>query len=293
MRIAIFSAFTNSETINTIKEIITISEKLNHEIIIIESLKKDLESIKHNCKFFKKNEISNFNLDFLFSIGGDGTLLRSITIVKNLEIPILGINTGNLGFLTSLQKEYLKNGLKLFFDKKYTLVNRSLLNVKTKNKIDSLNEFNYALNEVSINRKDTTSMLSIETSINDRSLTTYWADGLIISTPTGSTGYSLSSGGPILSPNTKTWVLNPIAPHNINVRPLIISDSSNIKISVKGKGKNFLLSLDSRIFTLKNGNDIFLKKASFNVKTVELKGDFFFKTLREKLFWGKDQRNTQ
>ena len=293
MRIAIFSAFTNSETINTIKEIITISEKLNHEIIIIESLKKDLESIKHNCKFFKKNEISNFNLDFLFSVGGDGTLLRSITIVKNTEIPILGINTGNLGFLTSLQKEYLKNGLKLFFDKKYTLVNRSLLNVETKNKIDSLNEFNYALNEVSINRKDTTSMLSIETSINDRSLTTYWADGLIISTPTGSTGYSLSSGGPILSPNTKTWVLNPIAPHNINVRPLIISDSSNIKISVKGKGENFLLSLDSRIFTLKNGNEIFLKKASFNVKTVELEGDFFFKTLREKLFWGKDQRNTQ
>ena len=293
MRIAIFSAFTNSETINTIKEIITISEKLNHEIIIIESLKKDLESIKHNCKFFKKNEISNSNLDFLFSVGGDGTLLRSITIVKNTEIPILGINTGNLGFLTSLQKEYLKNGLKLFFDKKYTLVNRSLLNVKTKNKIDSLNEFNYALNEVSINRKDTTSMLSIETSINDLSLTTYWADGLIISTPTGSTGYSLSSGGPILSPNTKTWVLNPIAPHNINVRPLIISDSSNIKISVKGKGENFLLSLDSRIFTLKNGNEIFLKKASFNVKTVELKGDFFFKTLREKLFWGKDQRNTQ
>ena len=293
MRIAIFSAFTNSETINTIKEIITISEKLNHEIIIIESLKKDLESIKHNCKFFKKNEISNFNLDFLFSVGGDGTLLRSITIVKNTEIPILGINTGNLGFLTSLQKEYLKNGLKLFFDKKYKLVNRSLLNVKTKNKIDSLNEFNYALNEVSINRKDTTSMLSIETSINDLSLTTYWADGLIISTPTGSTGYSLSSGGPILSPNTKTWVLNPIAPHNINVRPLIISDSSNIKISVKGKGENFLLSLDSRIFTLKNGNEIFLKKASFDVKTVELKGDFFFKTLREKLFWGKDQRNTQ
>ena len=293
MRIAIFSAFTNSETINTIKEIITISEKLNHEIIIIESLKKDLESIKHNCEFFKKNEISNFNLDFLFSVGGDGTLLRSITIVKNTEIPILGINTGNLGFLTSLQKESLKNGLKLFFDKKYTLVNRSLLNVETKNKIDSLNEFNYALNEVSINRKDTTSMLSIETSINDRSLTTYWADGLIISTPTGSTGYSLSSGGPILSPNTKTWVLNPIAPHNINVRPLIISDSSNIKISVKGKGENFLLSLDSRIFTLKNGNEIFLKKASFNVKTVELKGDFFFKTLREKLFWGKDQRNTQ
>jgi len=293
MKIAIFSAYSNFETINTIKEIITFSEKLNHEIIIIKSLKKKLENNLTNYKYFEKNEILNSKIDFLFSVGGDGTLLRSITIVKNTEIPVLGINTGRLGFLTSLQKEYLKKGLKLFFDKKYTLINRSLLNIKTKNKIDSLNEFNFALNEVSINRKDTTSMLSIETSINDQSLTTYWADGLIISTPTGSTGYSLSSGGPILSPNTKTWVLNPIAPHNINVRPLIISDSSKIKISVKGKGKKFLLSLDSRIFTIKNGNDIFLKKAAFNVKTVELEGDFFFKTLREKLFWGKDQRNTQ
>ena len=293
MKIAIFSAYSNFETINTIKEIINFSEKLNHEIIIIKSLKKKLENNLTNYKYFEKNEILNSKIDFLFSVGGDGTLLRSITIVKNTEIPVLGINTGHLGFLTSLQKEYLIKGLKLFFNKKYSLVNRTLLNVRTKNKIDFINEFNFALNEVSINRKDTTSMLSIETSINDQSLTTYWADGLIISTPTGSTGYSLSSGGPILSPNTKTWVLNPIAPHNINVRPLIISDSSKIKISVKGKGENFLLSLDSRIFTVKNGNDIFLKKANFNVKTVELDGDFFFKKLREKLFWGKDQRNTQ
>ena len=293
MKIAIFSAYSNFETINTIKEIIKFSEKLNHEIIIIKSLKKKLENNTTNYKYFEKNEILNSKIDFLFSVGGDGTLLRSITIVKNTEIPILGINTGHLGFLTSLQKEHLIKGLKLFFKKKYSLVNRTLLNVRTKNKIDFINEFNFALNEVSINRKDTTSMLSIETSINDQSLTTYWADGLIISTPTGSTGYSLSSGGPILSPNTKTWVLNPIAPHNINVRPLIISDSSKIKISVKGKAENFLLSLDSRIFTVKNGNDIFLKKADFNVKTVELDGDFFFKKLREKLFWGKDQRNTQ
>ena len=293
MKIAIFSAYSNFETINTIKEIIKFSEKLNHEIIIIKSLKKKLENNTTNYKYFEKNEILNSKIDFLFSVGGDGTLLRSITIVKNTEIPILGINTGHLGFLTSLQKEHLIKGLKLFFKKKYSLVNRTLLNVRTKNKIDFINEFNFALNEVSINRKDTTSMLSIKTSINDQSLTTYWADGLIISTPTGSTGYSLSSGGPILSPNTKTWVLNPIAPHNINVRPLIISDSSKIKISVKGKAENFLLSLDSRIFTVKNGNDIFLKKADFNVKTVELDGDFFFKKLREKLFWGKDQRNTQ
>ena len=229
MRIAIFSAYSNFETISTIKEIIDFVEKLDHEIIIIKSLKKDLETKKTKYKYFEKNQIINSKIDFLFSVGGDGTLLRSITLVKNTEIPVLGINTGNLGFLTSLQKESLIKGLKLFFNKKYTLVNRSLLKIKTKNKIDFLDEFSFALNEVSINRKNTTSMLNIETSINDQALTTYWADGLIISTPTGSTGYSLSSGGPILSPNTKTWVLNPIAPHNINVRPLIIPDSAKIK----------------------------------------------------------------
>ncbi len=293
MKIAIFSVYPSFETINTIKEIIKFSKKLNHDIILSEMLKKYFNTNKIKYKYFKNARILNSRIDFLFSVGGDGTLLRSITVVRNTETPILGINTGQLGFLTGLQKESLKKGLKLFFDKKYTLVNRSLLNVQSKNKIDFLDEFSFALNEVSINRKNTTSMLSIETSIDNQPLTTYWADGLIISTSTGSTGYSLSSGGPILSPNTMSWVLNPIAPHNINIRPLIIPDSTSIKISVKGKGKNFLLSLDSRIFTVKNENDLLLKKANFNVKTVELDGDFFFKTLREKLFWGQDQRNTQ
>ena len=136
-------------------------------------------------------------------------------------------------------------------------------------------------------------MLSIHTELDGQHLTTYWSDGLIIATPTGSTGYSLSSGGPIVSPSSQCWILNPIAPHNINMRPLIVPDSTEIKISVQGRSKYHLLSLDSRILTLENGNDIYLKKAPFVIQTVQLDGSNFFNTLREKLFWGQDRRNTQ
>jgi NAD+ kinase len=165
--------------------------------------------------------------------------------------------------------------------------------VNTKNPVSAIEEIGFALNEVTINRKNTTSMLSINAELDGKHLTTYWADGLIVSTPTGSTGYSLSSGGPIVSPNSSCWILNPIAPHNINMRPLIIPDSTEIRISVTGRDKTHLLSLDSRILTLENGNDIYLKKASFLIQTVQLEGAFFFETLREKLFWGQDTRNTQ
>jgi NAD+ kinase len=231
--------------------------------------------------------------DYLFSIGGDGTLLRSITFVKDTEIPILGINTGRLGFLTSLQKESLNEALDKFFAEKYKLVKRALLAVELSSPSVEIEKFGYALNEISINRKNTTAMLSIATQIDKEYLTTYWADGLIISTPTGSTGYSLSSGGPILTPETEGIVLNPIAPHNLNIRPLVVPDKAEIEISVDGRGEDHLLSLDSRIFTLENGTLISIKKAPFSVFTVELDGDNYFKTLRDKLFWGYDARNRQ
>jgi len=165
--------------------------------------------------------------------------------------------------------------------------------VSSKAPLSALEDFGFALNEVSINRKNTTAMLSIEAELDGQPLTTYWSDGLIISTPTGSTGYSMSSGGPIVSPDSQCWILNPIAPHNINMRPLIVPDTTSIKISVTGRDKHHLLSLDSRVITVENGNDIYLKKAGFSIRTVQLNGSFFFNTLREKLFWGKDARNTQ
>ena len=293
MYIALYNAFFTEETLQYVKATVNFLELHGHQFTLVNRLKKFLGSKASRYSYFDEEQKLDKDVDFLFSIGGDGTILRAINLIQDSEIPILGINTGRLGFLTSLHKDALSEGLDLFLKKKYSFVSRSMLQVRTKNLIPLLENSGTALNEVSVNRKNTTSMLSIHTELDGKPLTTYWSDGLIISTPTGSTGYSLSSGGPIVSPNSQCWILNPIAPHNINMRPLIVPDTTEIKISVQGRSKNHLLSLDSRIVTLKNGNDIYLKKASYAVSTIQLNGSNFFSTLREKLFWGQDKRNTQ
>ncbi len=293
MNIAVYSAFISPTSISYIKNVVDYLNRNNHKYILINSLEKYLGKENKKYSYFNDNQKLDEKVDFLFSVGGDGTLLRSISLIKNTKIPILGINAGRLGFLTSIQKDTLEQGLDLFFAGKYKKIDRSLLEVSTKEPIKALKDFGYALNEVSINRKNTTSMLSIDTKLNEQFLTTYWADGLIIATPTGSTGYSLSSGGPIVTPSSKCLVVNPIAPHNINMRPLIVPDQTTFEISVNGRSKTHLLSLDSRILTIENGNDIFIKKAKFKVITIQLEGTFFFNTLREKLFWGRDSRNIQ
>jgi NAD+ kinase len=293
MKIAVFCAYDTPATIEFAKAAIAYLEIKGHRLSLDNRLTEHLpaEAKKHNT-FDATGTLGSDN-DYLFSIGGDGTLLRSIPFVKDTQIPILGINTGRLGFLTSLQKESLNEALDKFFDEKFKLVKRALLAVELSTPSSEIDEFGYALNEISINRKNTTAMLSIATQIDKEFLTTYWADGLIIATPTGSTGYSLSSGGPILTPETEGIVLNPIAPHNLNIRPLVVPDKAEIEISVDGRGEDHLLSLDSRIFTIENGTQIHIKKAPFSVFTVELEGDNYFKTLRDKLFWGYDARNRQ
>lgn len=293
MHIAIYSAFFSPTSIAYIKTVIEYLNANDHQFILVDRLKKHLGEEGETYDYFKDDVALEKKVDFLFSVGGDGTLLRSIAVIRDSKIPILGINAGRLGFLTSIKKDTLQDGLDLFFRGKYSIVERSLLAVATKEPTEALQEFGFALNEVTINRKNTTSMLSIHTKLNDQFLTTYWSDGLIIATPTGSTGYSLSSGGPIVTPTSKCLVVNPIAPHNINLRPLIVPDDTAFEINVHGRGNTHLLSLDSRILTLENGNDIYIKKAEFSALTVQLDGTFFFNTLREKLFWGHDSRNVQ
>lgn len=293
MHIAIYSAFFSPTSIAYIKTVIEYLNANDHQFILVDRLKKHLGEEGETYDYFKDDVALEKKVDFLFSVGGDGTLLRSIAVIRDSKIPILGINAGRLGFLTSIKKDTLQDGLDLFFQGKYSIVERSLLAVATKEPTEALQEFGFALNEVTINRKNTTSMLSIHTKLNDQFLTTYWSDGLIIATPTGSTGYSLSSGGPIVTPTSKCLVVNPIAPHNINMRPLIVQDDTAFEINVQGRGNTHLLSLDSRILTVENGNDIYIKKAEFSALTVQLDGTFFFNTLREKLFWGHDSRNVQ
>ena len=288
MKIGVFSGSNDINSLSTYEEEVINYLKANNIIIYLDNRLKD---ILRSNNFKLLNDVKD--IDVLFTIGGDGTLLRAIPFIKNSKVPILGINTGQLGFLTSLNKELLIEGLEMFFKKQYVLIKRSLIRVNLKPENPEIISFPYALNEVSINRKNTSSMLSIKTIIDKNLLTTYWSDGLIISTPTGSTGYSLSSGGPILSPDTKVTILNPIAPHNISIRPLIVRDTSEIEIKVTGRSKEQLIFLDNRKFSMPNGCSIKISRASFCINTIQLDGNDFFKTLRNKLFWGIDMRNRQ
>ena len=227
----------------------------------------------------------------LVSFGGDGTILRATTFVRDTGIPIVGVNTGRLGFLSTFKKEDVRKVVQEFVQGAYTIVERSLVEVSKDSGIPEFNELNFAFNEVTVSRKDTTSMITVETYLNDEYLTSYWADGLIISTPTGSTGYSLSCGGPVIVPTAKSLVLTPIAPHNLNARPLVISDETEIRLKVSGREEHHLVSLDSRIASVANGTELTIRKAPFTIKMIEYTSESFLKTLRNKLLWGEDKRN--
>ena len=225
----------------------------------------------------------------VFSLGGDGTFLESLLIVGESEVPILGINMGRLGFLASISKEYIKESLSLLFEGKYQIEKRSLISIDS-----NLNLFDgkcYALNECAILRKDTSSMIMIKCYIDDEYLNTYWADGLMVSTPTGSTGYSLSCGGPLMMPDAKDFVITPVSPHNLNVRPLIISDESVLKFQIATRDRKYLISLDSRSEAIENDIEIIVRKAHFYGKLIRIEGIHFPDTMRNKLGWGLDKRN--
>lgn len=233
----------------------------------------------------------NASFDAMFTLGGDGTILRAVTYIRDLGIPILGINTGRLGFLATINKNTIKESVKLVLNGKYTTQERTLLAVKTTPKTSAFTELNFALNEVTISRKNTTSMIGVSTHLNNEYLTNYWADGLIVATPTGSTGYSLSCNGPVIAPDSKNLIITPIAPHNLNARPMVISDTTNIQLAINSREKDFLISLDSRITTVSKNTKVFIEKAPFTIKSIIPNNQSFLQTLRSKLLWGEDTRN--
>lgn len=293
MKIALFCAYDQAETVAYALVIHQIVLDKGHLIRLDQRLEKHFEKAGRMANYFDSSRPIEQDFDVLFSLGGDGTLLRSIPFIHDSGVPILGINTGRLGFLTSLQKESLEKGLELFFEGAYTLIPRSLIHLQSQPTADAIEDFGYALNEVTLIRKNSTAMLRIDTKVSNKVLTTYWADGLIVATPTGSTGYSLSNAGPILTPETACFVLNPLAPHNINIRPLILPDSATIELSVDGRGTHHLVSMDARILSVPMQTKIKLQKAPFQIQTIQIHGDDFFQTLRNKLFWGHDPRNRQ
>ena len=261
------------------------------KVVVHQSFYDDLSeklNLDNRLKTFVHHDDLN-DVNFLFSIGGDGTLLKTITFVRDKNIPILGINTGRLGFLTSIATEEIDNAIDDILLKKFDLDTRTLLSLETDNNI--FGDINYALNEITIQKKDTSSMITIQAYLGDDFLNSYWADGLIVSTPTGSTAYSLSCNGPIILPGSGNIIITPIAPHNLNVRPIVIPDETELTLKITGRTDNFLVALDSRSLTVPMAIQLKIKKSTHQINLIRLKNYSFLNTLRSKLTWGLDNRN--
>ncbi|MBZ9652604.1 NAD kinase [Psychroflexus montanilacus] len=292
-KVAIFGQSFYPETEKYLIQLLDVLNTHSVKVIIEKDYFKLLqkENSVENLREVTTFETLDESFDLFFTIGGDGTILSAAKFVKNLNIPIIGINTGRLGFLATVHKDEIKKSIEDILNGHYKISERSLLEVKLDTDEKTLGEFSFALNDVSISRKETTSMITIETWLDDEFLNSYWSDGIIISTPTGSTGYSLSCGGPIVTPQTKSFIITPIAPHNLNARPLVIPDHLEIKLKISGRENQYLLSLDSRLASLDKDTIVRIKKADFNIKLVWLHNDSFITTLRKKLLWGQDKRN--
>ena len=294
MKIAIYGQFYQNSTEPIIRDIFQFFTQKKVEMVVERDfleLLNEKHIVHESIATFQSHTDLDASFDMLLSIGGDGTILRAITLVRDSGIPVLGINAGRLGFLASVQKENITDFLQLVIDKKYRISKRSLLSLSCNPPNAAIDSLNFAMNEISVSRKDTTSMITIETHLNDEYLNSYWADGLIIATPTGSTGYSMSCGGPILTPEVTSLVITPIAPHNLNARPLVIPDNTRIKLKVSGREDNYLVSLDSRIASVPNAAELTIEKTAFQINMVEIPHETFLKTLRNKLMWGEDKRN--
>ncbi len=250
-------------------------------------LKKSHIDARHINSYSRGDDISS--MKFLLSIGGDGTFLDSITHTAKYDVPVLGINIGRLGFLASTTEENLKNTLESLFHGEYEYEYRTLVNVDAN--IEIFNGLNFGLNEFAVQKKDTSSMIVVHAYIDGDYLNSYWSDGLIVATPTGSTGYSLSCGGPLALPQSNNFIITPISAHNLNVRPMVVSDSAVISLEVEGRSRRFLATLDSRNCTIDNSVKLTVRKADFKAKLIKPSGQNFFDTLRQKLHWGLDSRN--
>ena len=261
---------------------ITVYEKFYNFLI------KEINLETGNIDVYNKHEHIKSDVNMLFSIGGDGTILDAVTMVRDAKIPIVGINTGKLGFLASIAKEDIESALNAIFLKEYSIDERTLLKLESSSGL--FKEFPYGLNEISVQKVDS-AMVTVHAYINGEFLNSYWADGLLVSTPTGSTAYSLSVGGPIITPQSGNFIISPISPHNLTVRPIVLPDKSELELKLEDRSLNYIASLDHRSVMIKNTEKIKICKADFKVQLIKLNNTSFYKTLRSKLMWGLDKRN--
>ncbi len=293
MKIGIYGYPVLPENKDFILQFCKYLKEFDAEVYIFDSffqfLKNDFHFNPEIKGFFSDYSNVPPDLDIMFSIGGDGTVLETVSIIRNKGIPIAGINSGRLGFLANISKVQLEKAVKKILQKDFTIENRALLELRSNSGIFS--DFNIALNEITVHKKDSASMIAIDTFVNNELLTTYWADGLIISTPTGSTAYSLSVGGPIVVPQSQNVILSPIAPHNLTMRPIVLPDDIEIRLRVHGRDNSFLVSLDYRSEDFDGNDELIIRRANYDIQMVKLPDASFYKTIRTKMMWGVDKRN--
>lgn len=291
MKIALHSRPFDTQKQAYVQAIFEQLHKFGAQLRISDSLKTHLEAVGYqvSCEstFSSYRELGD--TDLMLSIGGDGTLLETITLVRHTGIPILGINLGRLGFLATLPKEKITEGLQAVMEGRYVIEERSMIRLDSD--VNLFGELNFALNECTISKRDTASMIIVHTYLDGEYLNAYWADGLIVATPTGSTAYSISVGGPVVLPDSRSFIISPISPHNLNVRPLVIHDGCVLSFEIESRNNNFLVSLDARFRAVDAHVKLSVRKSDFNARLVRLQGDNFLHTLREKLHWGADSRN--
>lgn len=292
MKIALFGREFNPAYFSQVGTLISSLEKRVTQFLVYAPFFNYLNNgftFTKPVKIFKSSQELDPDTYCMISIGGDGTLLDTITLLQDSGIPVLGINTGRLGFLSAVSTEEVDMAARMLLSGEFTLDRRTLLQLVAPD--DLFGNFSFALNELTVLKRDTSTMISISAYVDGQFLNTYWADGLIIATPTGSTGYSLSCGGPIISPDSRNFIITPIATHNLTVRPIVIPDTSNVKLRISGRSQEYLVVLDSRSRPLSTSVELVIKKARFSINLICLGQKDFFKTIRNKLAWGLDKRN--
>ncbi len=292
MKISIYGKSFNQSFIPFIEELFRKLNREGAEIFLYQPffdfINRDTDLICEPSGFFTSSGDLSRKTDFMISIGGDGTFLEAVGIAQDSNIPIVGLNSGRLGFLANISKESITESINEILSNKFTYEHRSLIHLTSPS--DIFHEFPYGLNEVTIQKKDS-SMITVHTYINDEFLNSYWTDGLIVSTPTGSTAYAMSVGGPIIEPDCNNFIIAPIASHNLTVRPILIPDNVEITLKMDGRADKFLVTVDNRTASLSRLVEIKLKKADFSIRMLKLHTNTFYKTIRNKLMWGVDKRN--
>lgn len=293
MKILIYGYIAKNKDMEVIQAVFNKLKEGNHTIFVYGPYLKQLKSKKINTKGFitidNHKELLSHQPDFVFSLGGDGTILKAVTLVRDSGVPMVGINLGRLGFLATIEKKYAAHAIDQIERGMYSKDARNLLYLESN--VSLFGEIPFALNDFTLLKRDTSAMVVIHTFINGDFLNSYWADGIILATSTGSTAYSLSCGGPIIFPNSGNFVLTPVAPHNLNVRPIVISDESVVSFEIEGRSESFLATLDSRHETIDSTVNLAIRKCDFQIQLVQLHDMTFLKTIQDKLTWGTDTRN--